>query len=132
MSITCGNRAGHDDGKPAIHATIDAVRACCTAGLVWACDWLLARTHPEDGETYTVECGGLSWHLPDGRGTTCEFGHSHIYAEVRQDERWDYAEDDEEAKRLARLGVAPFTMDGKPFDIDSDALLYPAGLTSAL
>ncbi len=128
MPITCGNRAGHPDGRPATHATIGAVRACCTAERTWACDWLVPHMHPEDGEIYTLECGGLAWDLPDDRGHTCEFGHEHVHAEARHAEGWDYAADPEEAGLLAGRGVIPVAMDGGPIDIDTGAFTYAAAL----
>lgn len=122
MPVNCGNRARHADGAAVTHASVDAVRACYLAGETWACDWLVPLVNPEDGEvSVAVECGGLSWHLPDGRGYTCEYGHDHVYAEVRQKEGWDYVVDPEEAGLLAGRGVVPVAMNGGPIDIDPSA-----------
>lgn len=127
MSV-CGNRARHTDGEPVAHTSIDAVRACHLAEEVWACEWLVPRFNHEDGEQYTVECGGLSWHLPENRGYTCEHGHDHIYDEVRRRERWDYAADEDEAGLLAGRGIHPAAMNGGPIDINPDAMRYAASL----
>lgn len=131
MSITCGNRARHTDGGPAVHASVKAVRACYLAPETWDCEWMFALTHPEDGLTYTILCGGLSWFLVDGRGYTCESGHEEIYAEVRAAERWDYAADPEEAGLLAGCGVQPVAMNGGGIDIDPGAFHYAAGLPAS-
>ncbi|GAA2679024.1 MULTISPECIES: hypothetical protein [Actinosynnema] len=124
----CGNRSRHTDGKPVVHASVDAVRACCLADEVWACRWLVARFNHEDGEEYVVECGGLSWHLPDDRGHTCEHGHDHIYADVREREGWDYAADPDEAGLLAGRGVHPVAMNGGAIEINYQAMRYAASL----
>lgn len=102
--IRCGNRAKH--ATRTYHETIEGVRAC-HRGETWACTWLNGRTeHTEDGPVLvTSECGALAYPLPGDRGYTCEAGHEHIYAEVRADEGWEYAEDQDEAQRLERNGV---------------------------
>ncbi|MGW4528857.1 hypothetical protein [Amycolatopsis sp. NPDC004378] len=128
MPVNCGNRRRHADGEPAAHASADAVRACFLAEETWTCDWLTAHTNPEDGEQYTVECGGLAWFLPEGRGHTCEHGHDHIYAEVRHREGWDYAADPDEAGLLAGRGIQPVAMNGGGIAIDDGARRYAASL----
>lgn len=55
----------------------------------------------------TSERGALSWHLAGERGYTCEAGHDHVYAEVRDREGWEYAEDEDEARQLARADATP-------------------------
>lgn len=106
MTIRCGNREAH--AETTYHGTIEEVRACFR-GETWACTWLLGRTeYTEDGPMLrTWECGAASWHLAGDRGYTCEAGHEHVYAEVRADEGWEYAEDEDEARRLASVGVMP-------------------------
>jgi hypothetical protein len=128
MSVNCGNRRRHADGGPAAHASIDAVRACCLAEETWFCDWQTAHNHPEDGEQYVLECGGLAWSLPGDRGYTCEHGHDHIYADVCDREGWGYVADPEEAGLLAGRGVQPVAMNGGGIEIDSAAMHYAASL----
>jgi len=77
------------------------------------CGWLVERTvswydeETGDGEGYDVveECGAAAVYTD--RGFTCDAGHSHVTAEVRWNEGWDYAEDDGEALRLSRAGTEP-------------------------
>lgn len=128
MPVKCGNRQAHADGGPAVHASVEAVRACFQAGRTWPCDWLVGETDPEDGELRTRDCGGLAWLLPDGRGYTCEHGHEHIHDEVRRSEGWDYAADPQEAGLLAGRGVRPVAMDGGGIAVDSAAAAYAASL----
>lgn len=128
MPVICRNRRRHANGETVAHASVDAVRACFLADEVWACDWLAMHTHPEDGEQYALECGGLAWGLPDGRGHTCEHGHDHIYGDVRHREGWDYAADPEEAGLLAGRGIRPVAMNGGGIDIDLAALRHAASL----
>lgn len=115
MTIRCGNRAKHSETT--YHENVAAV-AACHRGETWACTWLNGWTeYTEDGPALvTEECGALSWYLPGDRGYTCEAGHEHIHAEVRDREGWDYAEDVAEARRLATVGVASVGMDGRPID----------------
>lgn len=129
MPVTCGNRARHADGKPAVHADVTEVRECYLGPQTWRCDWLFGVRHPEDGEIYAVPCGARAWYLPAGRGYTCAAGHEHIYAEVRAAEGFDYAADEVEAGLLAGRGVRPVAMNGGPIDIDTGAFRYAAGLT---
>lgn len=109
MPITCGNRAKHN-GTTGTHAT---VRACYLDPTTHACTWL-TEVYTEDGLS-AAECGALAWELPGGRGWACEAGHEHITAQARHDEGWDYAEDRDEAARLAKVGVASVQMDGRPW-----------------
>lgn len=119
-TITCGNRARHN-GTTGAHATVDNVRRCYLDQSAEICNWLIEiPAHwVEEIEDFVdarqVECGMLAWELPEGRGWTCEAGHEHIHAEVRDREGWDYAEDLDEAKRLAAVGVASVQMDGRPW-----------------
>ena len=75
-----------------------------------------------------AECGGLAWFLPEDRGYTCEYGHDHIYAEVRHHEGWDYAADPEEVGLLAGRGIQPVAMNGGGIEIDAQAMRYAASL----
>ncbi|WNV83108.1 hypothetical protein [Umezawaea sp. Da 62-37] len=128
MPVTCRNRKRHADDAPAVHDSVDAVRACFLAEQIWTCDWQVPARNDEDGEDYAVDCGGLAWFLPDDRGYTCEYGHEHIHAEVRRRERWDYAADPQEAGLLAGRGIQPVAMNGGGIDIDPQAMRYAASL----
>lgn len=94
------------------HGSVDAIRACY-AGNLHKCDWLVERTvswfdeETGDGEGYDVieDCGAEA--IVTDRGFTCAAGHEHTYAEIRHAEGWDYAEDPDEAARLARAGTEP-------------------------
>lgn len=119
--IRCGNREHQTE---TYHRDVATVRRCFSSETTWACSWLVPFHYPEDGETYTRECGGLSWELPDGRGFECEHGHDHIYDEVRAVEGWDYAADPGEAGLLAGRGVAPVAMNGGSIEIDQNAMAY--------
>jgi hypothetical protein len=104
------------------HATATAVFRCYVAagridGL-WTCGWqhegLIATGDPD--EPYyqgIVECDAPARMYPDGTGYACTDGHSHTFAEARAAQGWEYAEDDDEARRLAGLGVEPRTMTGQ-------------------
>jgi hypothetical protein len=111
MAITCGKCKEK-------HLTVDAVRACHTRD-TFACHWLIERpagwhVEAEDFvEASIIECGALAWEHE--RGWTCETGHEHIYAEVRSREGWEYAEDENEARGLAKAGVFPVDMQGRAF-----------------
>lgn len=117
MTIRCGNRAVH--AETTHHESVAAVRAC-HRGETHPCNWLIeipAGWVPEIEdwmEARVEECGATSWELEDGRGWTCAAGHEHISAEVRDREGWDYADGPEEARRLAKVGVASVGMDGRP------------------
>ncbi|HET9144081.1 hypothetical protein [Actinophytocola sp.] len=119
-AITCGNRARHN-GTTGTHATVDNVRRCYLDPDAEICNWLIeipahwVEEIEDIVDAQIVECGALAWELPDGRGWTCEAGHEHIHAEVRDQEGWDYAEDLDEANRLAKVGVASVQMDGRPW-----------------
>lgn len=104
-NITCGK-------CKATHHSSAAVKACY-AGNLYACDWLVERVDGWDDEEYgqydfeevIVPCGAEA--IVDSRGFTCTAGHSHVYAEIRRAEGWEYAEDADEASRMARAGVEP-------------------------
>lgn len=104
------------------HHTVAQVRVCGTQLYTdpetqitveaWPCEWMIRFWDAEDGETRVRDCGHPAWATR--RGTNCVAGHEHVRAEVRMDEGWDYADDDE-AGALAAAGVVPVQMDGKPF-----------------
>jgi hypothetical protein len=82
----------------------------------WACTWLVDHGYTEDGDPILRDCGAPSRVLvtEDGaeRGYECDAGHSHVYAEHRANEGWDYADSPEEAARLRKNGVDAVSMRG--------------------
>jgi hypothetical protein len=112
--ITCGHCKGQ-------HESADIVRLC-SQGLTFPCTWMVAGGYSEDGSRFVVggrtedgeqiirDCGATSWETP--RGWECEAGHSHVTAEVRHREGWDYATDADEAYGLRKYGVDAVAMDG--------------------
>jgi hypothetical protein len=103
-SITC--RAKGTNAHT--HNSIEAVRKHFTVETFPCPDLVDTREHDEDGQRIILPCNGLSWDI-DG-GTRCEHGHEYIDAQTRHEQGWDYAEDGEEARRLARAGVKPRPM----------------------
>lgn len=98
------------------HSSAAAVKACYAGATIAPCTWLVERTltfvDPETGEWWggedgpsIVDCGAEA--IYDDRGFECAAGHSHVTAEIRFAEGWDYAEDAEEAKRMAKYGTEP-------------------------
>ena len=78
---------------------------------VFVCGWLVdTGQYTEDGEQVIVECDGIA--TGDDRGWACAKGHSHVYAEYRAAEGWDYASDPGEAAQLTQYGTFPVLMDG--------------------
>lgn len=82
------------------------------------CSWLVPdpgqwiEYESDDGEWYgewtepgVRECGAKV--TVTDRGYSCDNGHSHVYAEVRYTEGWDYAEDDGDAANLTKAGTEP-------------------------
>lgn len=106
--------AGH---APHSHSSAGEVRSCWRAAAdekngteVWPCGWLY--TVPgEDGPAERACTAPTRFTAADGR-FECEAGHSHVPAEVCEAERWAYAEDEEEARRLRGLGVDAVAMGG--------------------
>jgi hypothetical protein len=107
-SITCGNCKG-------THLTVEGVRRCY-AGTAHPCGWQFeardrwGTLRDEDGGAIVRECDALSWD--NGRAFVCEAGHEHVWAEARAREGWEYAEDADEARSLAKAGIMPVGMDG--------------------
>ena len=98
------------------HESIHAVRACYAGETIAPCTWLVKRTYSfvdeETGEWWGGEDGpvvedcGAEAIFTD-RGFECSAGHSHVFAEIRNAEGWDYAEDRGEAERLSKYGTEP-------------------------
>jgi hypothetical protein len=107
-SITCGN-------CKSTHYSVEGVRRCY-AGQAGPCSWQsYARDRwgyltDEDGARIVLNCDALAWD--NGRAFVCEAGHEHVWAQNRADEGWEYAEDADEARTLAKAGVMPVGMDG--------------------
>lgn len=99
-------RCGHCQKR---HRCVALVKACA-AGELFACNWLVFD-QGEDGP-FTRDCGADAWYTHDGRGWECDRGHSHVDAETRAAQGWDYADGPVEARRLAEAGVFPMLMDG--------------------
>ena len=108
-AITCGK-------CKATHASVAAVKACFAGATIAPCNWLVERTHwyqdPETGDWWGGEdgpsiedCGAEAIYTD--RGFECAAGHSHVTAEIRWAEGWDYAEDAGEAARLTKYGTEP-------------------------
>jgi hypothetical protein len=120
--ITC--RSGHGQ-CPGWHETREAVYRCFVAANlitgVWACGWqyegAIATGDPD--EPYyrgVVECDAPAREYPDGSGFECADGHSHRHPQWLAEHGMAYAEDDEEARYLAKAGVQPLHMnDGRPY-----------------
>lgn len=92
------------------HGSVAAVKACYAGATVSACTWLVERWFhsgdPDDGGYQAVvDCGAEA--IFTDRGFECAAGHSHVVAEVRSAEGWDYAEDHGEAEILAKWGTEP-------------------------
>jgi len=93
------------------HQYAKSIRACYRGDL-FQCDSLVKRVSgwiSEEGEYESYDevvfCGAEA--IVDARGFECAVGHSHVYAEIRHAEGWEYAEDDNEASRLIKAGVEP-------------------------
>jgi hypothetical protein len=111
-----GIRCGSCKGR---HATVSLVQRCYVAAGkiegVWPCSWLMEApiaTGDPDEPYYPgiVECGAPTRMRADGTGYDCANGHEHTYAEARQAQGWDYAEDAMEAAYLAKYGTEPRTL----------------------
>jgi hypothetical protein len=91
------------------HHTVEGVRRCHN-GTGFPCGWLMDSTDDEGG-MIVVSCQAIAWDT--GTGFECEAGHSHVNAETRAAEGWDYASDRDEAEALAKAGVEPYEMSGR-------------------
>lgn len=88
----------------------------------WAVEYIPAPIeNPETGE---VEFYDDPWPLVRDcgaevvfyeRGWACAAGHSHVYAEVRDREGWDYAEDEGDVRTLAAAGKVAVPMGSRTF-----------------
>jgi hypothetical protein len=115
--IVCNSKWGMQPKHT--HPSAELVRACyeakrdVQAGIaVWPCSWLAQEGFTEDGVPVIVECG-LPTRFTDDKGSyACIGGHDHVPAEVRFEQGWDYAEDDDEARRLAQAGTRPVQVNG--------------------
>ncbi|GIH86475.1 hypothetical protein [Planobispora rosea] len=106
MFIKCGNCHRR-------HSSIAAVRACSQGSEISSCSWLVDTGHcTEDGEAVIVECGADSWTTD--RGWRCATGHSHVPADIRYQEGWDYVTADEAAGFANETGRLPVLMNGHP------------------
>lgn len=86
----------------------------CYEGRLFDCVWYVLA-YNEDGPCERP-CGAPA--IATERGFTCAAGHSHVDAEVRAQEGWDYAHDPQEARQLMKAGTFPMTMDGtRPSEI---------------
>lgn len=104
MAFKCGNCKNK-------HVSAADGRACYAgkfAPFIAPCSWLV-QDYGEDGPCVR-ECGADA--TVTERGFTCTAGHSHVDAEYREREGWDYAHDPQEARQLMKAGVFPMTMDG--------------------
>lgn len=100
------------------HRTVEEVHACYRAkhdvakGIeVWACGWLMEGRY-DDGSKFTYPCEAPTRYV-GGRGSfECAAGHDHVPAEVRYEQGWDYASDEEEAHYLRSHGIDAVAMNG--------------------
>jgi hypothetical protein len=114
------------EGRPERHqhfgdnpkVLIAEIRACAEARLlegygiqVGPCGDLLEGRN-EDG-AYTYPCAAPMWNTAEGTWS-CAYGHSHVDAQTRHGQGWDYADEDE-ADVLMRYGVRPMAMNGSRF-----------------
>lgn len=102
-----GIRCGHCQGR---HGAVEVIRACAAGVEIWPCGWLVVTGRDEDGDEIIRECGAES--CGDDRGYGCMAGHSHVYAEYRAIEGWEYASDALEAEALRRNGIDAVGPDG--------------------
>lgn len=109
MAFICGNCKDR-------HPKAADARACYSGEVVpvvGPCTWLVERPYYDFDDVRQVstgECGAEAVYTE--RGFTCAAGHSHVDAQYRRQEGWDYAHDEEEAYVLAYYGTVPVRMDG--------------------
>lgn len=93
---------GEDDGE-----YVGGVEVTYAEG-EYGCDWhVMVLT--EDGRS-EMPCGAPSRDTP--RGWECDAGHEYVMMEIRHAERWEYAEDEVEARRLRSHGIEAVAMNG--------------------
>lgn len=100
------------------HTTVGEVRLCFEAARdeakgipVWECGWLLEGRY-DDGSTYAYPCE-LPARYTDDRGSyACAGGHDFVPTQVRMEQGWDYAADEDEACLLRRYGTDAVAMNG--------------------
>jgi hypothetical protein len=115
--IFCNSRWSHRPERHE-HPTVEEVRGCFAAARdeklgieVWPCGWLLEGRY-DDGTSYSYPCEAPT-RMTDDRGSyECAAGHSHVPAEVRAEQGWDYAADDGEAYLLRKWGTEAVAMNG--------------------
>lgn len=102
------------------HQTTAEVQECYQAAQdlakgidVWPCSWLVEGAY-DDGTKYTDDCNAPTRYTDDRGSYECTAGHSHVPADICQEQGWDYADEDE-AAGLMRNGVRPVRMDGTGF-----------------
>lgn len=102
------------------HQSVAEVRDCYQAAsdvrqgiLVWPCGWLKEGRY-DDGSKYSYPCEAQTRYTDERGSYECAAGHTHVPAELRWEQGWDYADEDE-AEDLMRAGVRPVRMDGTGF-----------------
>lgn len=102
------------------HASVEEVRVCFEAAIdeakgmqVGPCSWLLEGRY-DDGSKFSYPCEAPTRYTDERGSYECTARHSHVPADVRQEQGWDYADEDE-AAGLMRNGVRPVRMDGTGF-----------------
>lgn len=100
------------------HSTVAEVAECYAAAqderkgaTVWPCGWLMEARH-DDGSPYDVPCEAPTRFTDDRGSYECSLGHTHVPAELRMEQGWDYAADEGEAILLRKYGVQAVAMDG--------------------
>jgi len=97
--------------KACYAAAAYARQAAASGAATWPCDWLLEGISDEDGSRYTYPCTAPARYTSDDMRYECTAGHSHVPAEARAREGWDYATRDE-AAGLLQAGTTPVPVDG--------------------
>jgi len=101
------------EGCTGQHESAIEVKSCFQAKAdgAWPCSWLMEGRY-DDGSLFTFACDAPTRCTDDEGSYECDRGHSHVPAEVRNRQGWDYAEDHEEALQMVKAGVRPVAMDG--------------------
>lgn len=102
------------EGCKGSHRSVAEVKACFAAKVAgaWPCTWLIEGPIPtgDPDEPYykgTFECGAPARYTDEEGSYTCDEGHAHTPAWVRDRQGWDFAADRGEAEALALAGVLP-------------------------